>query len=126
MNYSFQREKILETVLSSCDHPNAYMIHKRVQKKIPNISLATVYRNLNFLADHGDILRINYSDGDRFDKTIYPHCHIRCLECNNVFDFNDLDIQKLSFIDNDYEIKSISINMEGICKNCQEKREGKI
>ena len=119
MKYSRQREIILETVLSSCDHPNAEMIYSRVQKIIPNISLGTIYRNLNFLAENGNIVKINMPTGDRFDKTIRPHCHIRCIKCNKVFDIDDFDISKLNIDNNKYKIISISVNFEGICKECQ-------
>lgn len=126
MNYSFQREKILETVMQSYDHPTAETIYNRVRKIIPNISMGTIYRNLNFLADNGDILKISMPSGDRFDRTIYPHCHIRCKNCNCVEDFYDLKLDKFNFKNNDYIITSVNVTLEGICKNCQEKREGKI
>lgn len=126
MNYSFQREKILEIVLTSHDHPTAEMIYNRVKKIIPNVSLGTVYRNLNFLVEHGDISRINMPGGDRFDKTLYQHYHIRCKSCNCVEDFYDLDIKNFNFSSTNYQIKSVNINLEGICKNCQENREGRF
>lgn len=126
MNYSFQREKILEIVLTSHDHPTAEMVYNRVKKFIPNISMGTVYRNLNFLVDHGDISRINTQNGDRFDKTLYPHCHVRCKSCNCVEDFYDLDIRNFNFNSTNYQITSVNINLEGICKNCQENREGRF
>lgn len=126
MNYSFQREKILEIVLTSYDHPTAEMVYNRVKKIIPNISMGTIYRNLNFLVDHGDISRINTQNGDRFDKTLYPHCHVRCKICNCVEDFYDLDIRNFNFNSTNYQITSVNINLEGICKNCQENREGRF
>lgn len=122
MNYSFQRAKILETVMKSYDHPTAEMIYNRVKKIIPNISMGTIYRNLNLLADNGDISKISMPSGDRFDRTIYPHCHIRCRKCNNVEDFYDLNFDKFKFKNSDYEITSIIITLEGICKKCQQKR----
>lgn len=126
MNYSFQREKVLETVMQSYDHPTAETIYNRVKKIIPNISMGTVYRNLNFLADNGSILKINMPNGDRFDRTVYPHCHIRCKKCNCVEDFYGLELDKFNFMNNNYEITSVTINLEGICKDCQQKGEGKI
>lgn len=126
MNYSFQRAKILEVVMNSYDHPTAEMIYNRVKKIIPNISMGTIYRNLNFLANNGDILKINMPSGDRFDHTIYPHCHIRCKNCNYVEDFYGLELENFNFENNNYEITSVNVTLEGICKKCQQKREGKI
>ena len=54
--YSMQREIVLENVLSRKDHPTAEMIYEDVRETIPNISLGTVYRNLNLLSDEGKIL----------------------------------------------------------------------
>ncbi len=122
MNYSFQREKILETVLNSCDHPNADTIYNRVRKIIPNISKGTVYRNLNFLSDNGYILKIRMSNGDRFDKTNYPHCHIKCIICNKVEDYNYINVDDLKIFDNKYKIMSVTVNLEGICENCLKER----
>lgn len=121
MKYSYQREKILETVKDSCDHPTAERIYQRVKTKIPNISLGTVYRNLNFLADNCDILKISMTNGDRFDKTVKNHSHFRCTKCNNVFDVDYFDINDLPIKDNQNIITKITINFEGICKNCQKK-----
>ena len=58
MNYSYQREKILEYVLNSCEHPTVETIYNNVRKSLPNISLGTVYRNLNKLSEMGKIKKI--------------------------------------------------------------------
>ena len=49
MNHSKQRDIILEVVSNSCEHPSADMVYQEVKKQISNISLGTVYRNLNLL-----------------------------------------------------------------------------
>ena len=51
MNHSKQRDIILEVVSNSCEHPSADMVYQEVKKQIPNISLGTVYRNLNLLVE---------------------------------------------------------------------------
>ena len=55
MRYSKQREQILMALKRSCDHPTADMLHARLRGENLNISLATVYRNLNMMADAGEI-----------------------------------------------------------------------
>ena len=59
MRYSKQREVILEVVNHSFNHPTAEMVYDKVKEKIPNISLGTIYRNLNALADASLIKRIS-------------------------------------------------------------------
>ena len=61
MKYSKQREEILKVVLNSSDHPNVNTIYERVRMVIPNISLGTVYRNLNTLYENKLIRKINQS-----------------------------------------------------------------
>ena len=77
-----QRRLILEEVLKACDHPTAAQIYERVAASMPNVSLTTVYRNLNRLTADGRIRRITIpNEPDRFDKTVYDHYHIKCEVC---------------------------------------------
>ena len=76
MKYSKQREQILSIISNSYDHPTAYMVYEQVKKDIPNISLGTVYRNLNSLCENKQIRRLAIpNDNDRFDK-VDSHCHL--------------------------------------------------
>ena len=77
-----QRRLILEAVLRADDHPTAMQIYERVAAEMPNVSLTTVYRNLNRLTADGKIRRITIpNEPDRFDKTVYDHYHIACEVC---------------------------------------------
>ena len=81
-----QRRLILEEVLKACDHPTAAQIYERVAASMPNVSLTTVYRNLNRLTADGRIRRITIpNEPDRFDKTVYDHYHIKCEVCGVQF-----------------------------------------
>lgn len=87
MRYSKQREQILMALKRSCDHPTADMLYARLRGENPNISLATVYRNLNMMADAGEIRRILFDDAKaRYDANPAPHEHMQCLHCRKVFD----------------------------------------
>ena len=87
MRYSKQSEEVLNTVLNSNNHPDAKEIYELVKLKIPNVSLGTVYRNLNTLAKEGLIRKIELDDGnDRFDKTLCLHNHLKCTKCGKVID----------------------------------------
>lgn len=125
MKKSYQRDIVLKIVMDSYDHPTAETIYNRVRYVIPNISLGTVYRNLNALADNGYIKRIGVSNNqDRFDKTIKPHHHIRCIACNLVSDIfisaTDEFYDKIE-LETKYKIISKDLVFEGICPNCIEK-----
>jgi len=122
MNYSKQRELILNEVLKRSDHPTAEMIYNSLRKNNPRISLGTVYRNLNLLSELNKIKRISVSlSSDCFDKTKINHYHMFCIKCKKVFDVNDyFDINFLEKIreKNDFKIISHEILFIGICKNC--------
>lgn len=126
MRYSKQREAILDIVMTSCNHPAARMIYDIVRKQIPNVSLGTVYRNLNTLVDMGLIIRIPMKDGnDRFDKTIIKHNHICCEICNKVIDINtNISSSEFHKIENEtgFKITDCNFNIKGICNNCIKER----
>lgn len=122
MKYSYQREKILEYVLNSCEHPTAEMVYANIKKDIPNISLGTVYRNLNTLSEMGKIKKIPIPNHkDRFDKTIFNHCHIHCVKCHKAEDVsvdNNLKLYENIEKKTNYHLISYDIVFEGICNEC--------
>ena len=85
LKYSKQRASILEYL--SALTLIRLLIWCTIKRKFPNISLGTVYRNLNLLADIGEITKIPTPDGgDRFDGRTDSHYHVICSGCGNVFD----------------------------------------
>lgn len=110
LKYSRQRESIKEYLYQSCEHPTADMVYMQVKQQYPNISLGTVYRNLNLLADLGEAIKITTAHGgDRFDGRTQPHYHFCCSSCGRVM---DLDLEQL-----DYVNKEASKNFDGIIEN---------
>ncbi|NTW50018.1 MAG: transcriptional repressor [Chlorobiales bacterium] len=85
--YSRQREEILKIVAGTKTHPTADWVYEEARRAIPNISLGTVYRNLNLLADEGVISRIILDDGKvRFDGNSEEHHHFICNDTGKVYD----------------------------------------
>ncbi len=121
--YSKQREAILTFLKSRYDHPTADTVYENIRAQIPNISLGTVYRNLNQLSESGIITRL-YVDGktDHFDACTEPHSHFRCTNCGLVQDINGPSYANLidsasNYIDG--TIDSVSIIFSGTCINCK-------
>lgn len=118
---TIQRTLVLKA-LDKLNHPNAEEIYNKVLETRPNISRGTVYRNLNLLADKGDILRITVTGGgDRFDINTYNHCHFQCSKCLKVFDLEaDYPEGLLSNIHNSngFFIDSYTILYTGVCQQC--------
>ncbi len=122
IKYSKQREAILTYLQSTKSHPTAETVYMTIREEFPKISLGTVYRNLNLLAECGEILRLDCGDGnDHFDATTTPHHHFICKECGSVL---DLDMPSIDAINNtaatnfDGEIEGHCIYFYGKCKKC--------
>src|SRR6056297_3643031 len=94
-----QHKAILRVLKNTESHPTADWIYEQVKKEIPNISLGTVYRNLNVLSELGKIQILDYgSTYSRYDGNPKNHYHFRCEKCGRVYDINvDLfdDINKI-------------------------------
>ena len=101
LKYSRQRESIQNYLNQTNDHPTAETVYLNVKNEYPNISLGTVYRNLNLLAEMGEVLKISTPNGgDRFDGHMHPHYHFCCNKCGRVI---DLDLGDLSYINKEAE-----------------------
>ena len=89
IKYSRQREAIKNFLMSRKDHPTAETVYAEVIKEFPNISLGTVYRNLAFLVENGQAVKVPCNDGSvHFDGNVTPHYHFQCTKCNAVMDLN--------------------------------------
>ena len=125
MNYSQQRNCILNIVVSNPIHPTAEQVYEIARKMYPKISLGTVYRDLNQLSKHGMLKKICNSYGSvRFDGRVEPHFHMNCSACGRVFDVELPDMMNLGekimategFMVTDYEI-----SIMGVCAECRRK-----
>ena len=95
--YSAKREALLQLMRETDVHPTAEWVYQQLKPQFPDLSLGTVYRNLNLLAEEGEILRLTCGDGsDRFDGNPKPHYHFLCNSCGRVI---DLDIEPMNHID---------------------------
>ena len=77
----------MQTVQQLCDHPTAEEIYDKAAQECPNLSLGTVYRNLNSLVEAGRVRRVSIpGKADRFDHTLPWHSHLYCTVCGGVTD----------------------------------------
>lgn len=125
MKYSKQKELIKGFVLENLIHPTAENVYDNLKPNNPNLSLGTVYRNLNKLSQQGFIKKISVHNGkDFFDGNVSKHYHIICKCCNKVFDVNlDLEnfINKQIKNQSDIAIIDHNLTINGLCIACQNK-----
>ncbi len=82
-----QRAAIIKAMRENCGHFTAEEIFLLTKKEYPSIVRATIYNNLNSMAEEGLVRRICQSgEPDRFDRNPMPHEHIICTECGKVVD----------------------------------------
>jgi Fe2+ or Zn2+ uptake regulation protein len=80
------RRIILDAVRATDVHPTAAFVYRRARRRLPRVSLATVYRNLRVLAAEGFLAERADAAGMRFDGNIASHDHFTCLACGRIYD----------------------------------------
>jgi Fur family peroxide stress response transcriptional regulator len=124
IKHSKQRDAIIERLSDRTDHPTAETLYQELKVELPNISLGTVYRNLNQLASLNKILIVRSPFGpDRYDPIPNQHPHFFCTNCFAVL---DLDVDKnrlLATGQEDFkgEIQDCISSYYGLCPDCLEK-----
>jgi Fur family ferric uptake transcriptional regulator len=128
-----QRQVILEEIMKVKSHPTADEIYERVRKRLPRISMGTVYRNLDILATSGLINRIEPGHPQmRFDGNLRDHYHVTCVRCGKIQDaetepFGDTleNLESALGRMTKHGIFAHKLEFIGLCKECLEK-EGDI
>lgn len=118
-----QRAVILEILRKGGSHPTAESIYHEARKILPNISLGTVYRNLNFLREQGlaHEIRTNSESSSRFEGKCPPHAHFHCTNCQSVLDLplppclKELEWNEESEIS---KVNSLDLHVIGACREC--------
>lgn len=118
-----QRLEIIKEVISSNEHPDAETIHNRLKKRLPMISLDTVYRNLWMFLDLKLISTVGTPNRSiKFDTNIDHHHHFICRKCGQIMDFYSNKLDQSDFTE---EVKNIGraeeaqINIKGVCYQCE-------
>lgn len=119
---TIQRTLTLEAVNKLKNHPTADEVYAVIAENHPTISRGTVYRNLNQLAESGDIHKLEIPSGaDHYDHQCHPHYHVRCLQCGKVFDV-DMDyipnLEKSVKNTHGFQLSGYDLMFRGICPQC--------
>lgn len=122
-----QRQVILEELRAITSHPTADEMYDLVRRRLPNVSLGTVYRNLEILAESGVVRKIDIGGTKkRFDGNVDEHHHLRCTICGRVDDLHintDVDLEALAAMMTDYTILRHRLEFIGICPKCKQSQK---
>ena len=120
--YSRQRELIYEALRQTEQHPTAEMIYQWLKPANPSLSLGTVYRNLNLLADEGAIRRMAFPVERYYAKTM-PHPHFCCDQCGAVYDLHlpyDAELDRQALLASGHDVTGHEVVFHGICTKCKQ------
>lgn len=118
-----KRNAILECLRSTDQHPSAETVHEMLKAEHPDISLATVYRNLALFKKQGLIQSIGTVNGiERFDANTDPHVHFVCTGCDAVLDFPQVEVPSSLGTEAEKQtgcqINGCQLTFTGLCQNC--------
>lgn len=116
-----QLEVIWEAIKDDTSHPTADQIYEKVRKRVPNISLGTVYRNLQKLVADEKLRVLMLGRSQHFDPLTQRHQHFICETCNRVYDVfverhNEIQPAKLPHAG--FKVTSHQLAFYGTCKDC--------
>jgi Fur family peroxide stress response transcriptional regulator len=124
-----QRLAIFAALAASRTHPSAEQIFLAVREKLPNLSLATVYKNLEALRAAGAVGDVNtLHEQGRYESALpgtgagTPHHHLVCVSCKKVLDLQDdrFDALRVSArLTQGFEVRAVRVQVEGVCPDCR-------
>lgn len=118
-----QRQTVLEELKKLTSHPTAAELYEIARRRLPKLSLGTVYRNLELLAADGTIRKLEISGTEsRFDGNPDQHYHVRCVRCGGVDDVQGVpgDFVGPDFRSSKgYDIIGHHLEFVGICPACK-------
>ena len=117
-----QRQVLYRTLAASDEHLSPELLYDRVKKKIPAISLGTVYRNIRIFKDSGLLKEITpLHEPSRLDTNLTIHHHLVCRQCRSIVDIPGEDIEPLRFrsgLPAGFQIESYEVEVFGFCSRC--------
>ena len=124
--YSKKRQAVLDCLRGTTEHPTAEWIYARLKPTFPDLSIATVYRNLRLLREEGVIDSLGAVCGqERFDGDTAPHSHAVCRVCGKVSDLPPAvlpeDWLRNAIDRTGFSRSACALQLTGVCKECSAK-----
>lgn len=117
-----QRQEVYRELAQASDHPSAEMIHKRVIRRLPTMTLDTVYRTLGTLEEIGLAERVTVMRNTaRFDGNTETHHHFICKNCGVIVDVHSDRLDQLGIardLPSGFQLHSWQVELRGLCPNC--------
>jgi Fur family peroxide stress response transcriptional regulator len=119
-----QRQVIYEAVVASHGHYSPEQIYAEVRRRVPSMSLATVYKNVRLFVEHGLLREVTpHAPVLRVDGNLDPHHHLVCTRCKSVQDIEGdfVDFKRLSRqLPGGFDLTQPLVEVFGLCKDCRQ------
>ena len=124
-----QRQVIYQAVMSLPGHPSPEDIYVHVRKKVPSISLATVYKNIRTFLNSGLLQEVSLHHGSlRLEANYHPHHHLVCVKCKSITDLDAAHLGPLRFrqaLPHGFQVKRVAVDVLGVCGACLARTKSK-
>ncbi len=119
--HSKQRDALIEILQSTDTHPTAEWVYDKMKEKFPNVSLATVYRNLKHMIEMGIAREIYTDNSSRYDANMDEHYHFMCTKCDRLIDIMPKsENAELKYLKNKgFLIERYDLSIYGLCDECK-------
>ena len=122
LSLTHQRLVIYEELMKMGEHPAPEAVFERVKKKIPSLSLATVYNNIKIFVEHGLLRELSIHHGSlRLESNIEPHHHLVCTSCKAIQDLDESDFEPIRLkkaLPKGFAVHRYSVDVLGLCRKC--------
>lgn len=118
-----KRNAILSFLRMSKEHPSAEMVYTQLKPQIPDLSMGTVYRNLNLFKQQGLATSVATVHGvERFDGNTEPHVHFICCSCDAVIDLEEMQVpdalKSAAARSCGGQVEGCQLSFTGVCQSC--------
>ena len=118
-----QRQVLYEAMQGMHGHPSPEEVYAQVKKKVPAISLATVYKNIHLFVESGVFREVSMHHGSRrVEMNGHDHHHMVCSRCKGIMDLDEKDLGLLSKrnrLPGGFLVERYSVDVIGVCAKCQ-------
>jgi Fur family transcriptional regulator, peroxide stress response regulator len=118
-----KQKKMIKSILkNTTSHPSVEWIYERAKKKIPNISLGTVYRNLKLMVESGEVEVYTHRGQARYDGNTDGHYHFMCSQCSKIIDLDEIvdkNIEDKIKEKTGLKVTHHRLEVGGLCLDCQ-------
>jgi Fur family peroxide stress response transcriptional regulator len=118
-----QRQVLYEVMQGMDGHPSPEEVYARVKKKVPSISLATVYKNIHLFVESGVFRKMSVHHGSvRVEMNEEAHHHLVCSKCKAISDIDEValgELPKRRKLPGGFLVERYSVDVIGLCAKCQ-------